>query len=248
MAVWQLRTLGSAALLGPDQVVPLDDAMLAAFLAALAVAGGSGMSSDELQLLLTPDAKRATARQEIARLVGRVRELIAENAIDVQAGERYALGVGALSLDVDVLPQESATECAEFLRGVRLSNSPEFTEWLAATRRRVQPKAIAVDASATVQRQARRPSRRVRVTAIVVVSVVAVGLGVYLTNARPSTGFVTGDAVLVADVANTTGDSIFDQGMQSAASVALQQSGRLRLYARSRLPAVYRLMRIADGN
>lgn len=52
--------------------------------------------------------------------------------------------------------------------------------------------------------------------------------------------------MLVADVADETGDTLFDQGILTAAYVALQQSGHLRLYPRTRLPAVYRLMQITN--
>src|SRR5262249_23021969 len=47
-------------------------------------------------------------------------------------------------------------------------------------------------------------------------------------------------------IANETGDTIFDRSLASAAAIALQQSGRLRLYPRTRLTSVYRLMRIAN--
>ncbi len=50
--------------------------------------------------------------------------------------------------------------------------------------------------------------------------------------------------IVLADVANETGDTLFDRSMLAAASVALQQTPFVRLYPRSRLPAMYRLMGI----
>lgn len=50
--------------------------------------------------------------------------------------------------------------------------------------------------------------------------------------------------VLLADVANSTGDTVFDRSLVTAASVALGQSPFVRLYPRSRLPELYALMRI----
>jgi Tfp pilus assembly protein PilF len=64
---------------------------------------------------------------------------------------------------------------------------------------------------------------------------------------RPITGVTPGTAVLVSDVLNQTGDSSVGPGLVDAAVVALQQSGQIRAHDRTRLPAVYRLMKIADS-
>jgi tetratricopeptide (TPR) repeat protein len=70
--------------------------------------------------------------------------------------------------------------------------------------------------------------------------VIACGCGDASPRAR------MGDLVLLADVANETGDSAFDRGLGAAAAVGLQQSRHFQLYPRSRLPAVYALMRLED--
>ena len=62
MSSWMLQTLGSTALISAERTVPLHDPMLIAFIAVLAVAGDAGVAEGELQLLLTPDAKRAARR------------------------------------------------------------------------------------------------------------------------------------------------------------------------------------------
>ena len=52
--------------------------------------------------------------------------------------------------------------------------------------------------------------------------------------------------MLVANVQNETGDTVFDASIARAATVALQQSRRVHLYPRSRLLATYRLMQIGN--
>jgi tetratricopeptide (TPR) repeat protein len=160
------------------------------------------------------------------------------DALEVRSGEHFALAPGAVSLDVEVRPADSETECADFLHDLRLPDAPEFDAWLAAARRRVRPKIIAAREGTAIRQ---RNTLRLATAAIVV----ALAIGAYVVL-RPSTGFATGDAVILADVANQTGDTLLDQGILAAASVALQQSGRVRLYSRGRLPAVYRLMKLGD--
>ncbi len=77
------------------------------------------------------------------------------------------------------------------------------------------------------------------------------GVGIAATVSL-ATGCTRGDApsvgdaqIILADVANETGDTLFDRSMLTGASVALQQTPFIRLYPRSRLPAMYRLMGIA---
>jgi tetratricopeptide (TPR) repeat protein len=239
MPAWQFRTLGSAELAGRDRVVAVDDPLLVAFLAVLAVEGDGGIAAADLQLLLTPEAKRDAARRELARLVAGARDLLGETAIVVGGDERYALAPDALSLDVDVFPQAREMECADFLRGVPLPDGPEFRDWLAATRRRVAPRTNTP--SSTVRPRNRASLRSTAIAAFIVIVVAGAG---YRAFARPATGFVAGDVVMVADVANHTRDTVFDQGMLTAATVALRQSARVSLYPRSRLAAIYRLMKL----
>jgi len=241
MAHCTFQTLGPATLIRDGNVVSLDDPLLTAFLAVLAVAGAAGVPETELQLLLTPDAKRDAARRELSRLVARVRELLGAASIEVRADQRHVLAPKAVSLDVDVLATESDTTCNEFLRDLRVPDAPEFDEWLSAARRRVRPRADAATRSVAVR------GNTIRRGAALAGVVAVLSVAAYLVERR-SVGFATGDAILVADVANRTGDTLFDQGMLTAASVALQQSGRARLYSRARLPAVYRLMKLpANG-
>ena len=236
MATWELRTMGSPALASAGRVVPLDDSLFVAFLAVLALAGKDGVAAGEMQLLLTPDAKREAARRELARLAARARDLLGEPSL-VITGDRYALVDGALSLDVDVSATESESAGGGFLSDLHLADAPEFDAWLASARRRVRPRLP------TQRDKSHGPAFGVRVAAALIVLIV-VSTGGYFTM-RPSAGFSPGDVMLVADVANQTGDTLFDQSMLTAASVALDQSGRVRLYPRARLPIVYQTMNLA---
>lgn len=238
MPPWKLQTLGSTALIGADRTIPLHDPMLIAFIAVLAVAGDAGVAEGELQLLLTPDAKREAARRELSRLVGRVRELLGESSLSTRPGERYTLAPQALSLDVELRANDSGAVCAEFLRDLRIGDAPEFDEWLAATRQRVRARVTAIPQGVT--------RRRKLVGAVVAAAVLVVVASGYYLTAQRLTGFAPGDVIMLADVANQTGDTLFGRGILTAASVALGESRRVRLYSRARLPAVYALMKISD--
>jgi hypothetical protein len=144
-----------------------------------------------------------------------------------------------MALDVRVLPEASSTECAEFLEGFKLPGSPEFRDWLVATRRRVEP----LDAAGAGPSRKRLTRPRLMLVSLAAVIIAVAG---YLAVPRPVSGFATGDPLLLSDIKNETGDTVFDVGLMSATMMALQQSGRLRLYPRSRLPAVYRLMQITN--
>jgi DNA-binding SARP family transcriptional activator/tetratricopeptide (TPR) repeat protein len=98
------------------------------------------------------------------------------------------------------------------------------------------------------RRGGRDPARRGRTVALalgagaVVVTLVGAGWYSRITAARVAPG--TG--ILLADVANGTGDPIFDQTLSSAALVSLQQSPRVWLVSRSRFPEILARMRRSD--
>lgn len=250
----RLRTLGPPALLLQQGERALEP-RLAALLAVLAVAGDAGVEADELMVFLTPDAKPNQARNELDRLLALARHETGDETLIAHPGTRYVLRHDAIMLDVDILRDDTGADCPEFLRDLDLPDSPEFADWLAAARRRVRLKVLTggdVPADEPARLAAappneRRPSRRWRVTALAAVFlIVGSAAWVQVARSRPVTGFKPGDAVMLADIANETGDTLFDNGILTAASIALQQSGHLRLYARSRLPAVYQRMQIKN--
>jgi tetratricopeptide (TPR) repeat protein len=236
----QLRTLGELSLVGPAGAIPLEEPRLAALLVMLAVSGSSGMSEDELLLNLCPDARREKARAELSRLVAALRaHLGSESSIRLDGG-RWSLAPGILSLDVRVLDQPRDSAHDEFLAGFTLPDSPEFQDWLATARRRVEP----IRLTETVAPRTR--ARRARLLAGLAAVVVLLSAAAYFARPRAMAGFAAGDPVILADVRNQTGDTIFDGALLSAATIGLQQSGRLRLYSRARLPEIYRLMELPN--
>jgi hypothetical protein len=240
MAIHQLRTLGGVSLDG----LPIEEPRLVAVLVLLGFAGDAGVAEPELLLRVVPDLSAEKGRAEVARLVSRSRELLGGDAAVERTADGYAVVPGTIALDVRTLAAPVDRECGEFLAGFKFPGNPEFKEWLAATRHRVEPLASDRSVAATTSPAPIRDRlRRWKIAALIL------GLGavaIWVARPRHVVGFATGDPVLLADIRNETGDSLFDSGLLSAASVALQQSGKLRLWPRSRLGEVYRLMRVTN--
>jgi tetratricopeptide (TPR) repeat protein len=238
MATHRLQTLGGILLDG----VALDEPRLAALLVLLGIAGDEGVAEPELLLRLAPDLTAEKGRAEVARLVARSRSLLGGDSAITRTVDRYAVAPGTMALDVRTLAAPVERECSEFLAGFKFPGNPEFREWVAATRHRV----VAADRSvgATVSRVTIGDNlRRWKIGALMLA--LAAG-AIWLAQPRHVDGFATGDPVLLSDIRNETGDSLFDSGLLSAASIALQQSGKLRLWPRSRLGEVYRLMKVTN--
>jgi tetratricopeptide (TPR) repeat protein len=231
----RLRTRDGIALMGDGGEIPLDEPRLTALVVVLAIAGKGGAAADELMLLLTPGYKPEAARLELARLVAVARLRLGGETSIVPTDDGYALRPGLLTLDVRVRETDAATECVAFMAGFRLPESPEFQEWLARTRRRVE---------ALPMRGRRDPRRLATVGGIAAIVVMAI-VG-FVAARRADHRIAIGEPMLLADLMNETGDSVFDVSLTTAAAIGLQQSGRLRLYPRQRLPQVYRVMSIAN--
>jgi tetratricopeptide (TPR) repeat protein len=205
----------------------------------LALAGDEGASEEDLLLRLTPEATAEHGRIELSRLADLLRSRLGEEASVVRTSLGYALASGRVAADVRVRQVPSESGCAAFMAGFFLPGSPEYTEWLVEQRRRIEPVAGPV-----WQRNQSRRAAALAAIALLVLSAVAA----YLLAPRRIAGFSVGDAVLLADVRNETGDPELDAGLRTAAAIALQQSGRLRLYPRSRLAGIYSLMQITNGD
>jgi tetratricopeptide (TPR) repeat protein len=234
MRTFRLRTLGGIRLDGPTGSVPLDEPALAAFVVMLALSE-SGVSEDELLLRLFPDHTASRARAELAGLVELLRSRLGHAASVVHTGNRYAFAPGVVRADVGVASQPSDEPNAAFLAGFS-SPSPEFREWVDAMRRRVER-------IAPVAQRVVRSRRTVAIGIAAGLLLLAVSLGV-LWRARAEATPIAGATILLADVRNETGDSLFD-GLNSAARIGLEQSDRLTLHPRWRVPEVYRRMGIA---
>ncbi|HUF30879.1 MAG TPA: tetratricopeptide repeat protein [Gemmatimonadaceae bacterium] len=239
MSHFRLRTLGAASLSGASGAIPLEEPRLVAFLVMLALAGDEGAAEGDLLRCLTPEATAEHGRVELSRLATMLRSHLGDEASVVRTSLGYAIAPGRIMVDVRVLQTPAESECDAFMAGFRLPGSPEFTEWLVEQRGRVEPTA------APVSRW--RPSRRAAAVAALALLVLIASAGAaYLLIPRSIAGFSIGDAVLLADVRNETGDPELDAGLRTAATITLQQSGRLRVYSRSRLAGIYSLMQITN--
>ena len=65
---------------------------------------------------------------------------------------------------------------------------------------------------------------------------------IWLLRQRPVLSFSSRDSVLVADFENETGDPRFDQALQTAFTVSLEQSRNANVFSRLRLPRVLQMM------
>lgn len=242
MPRFELRTLGEISLTGPSGTVALDEPRLVALLALLALSDDpKGVAEDDLLLRLLPDAKPDHARVELARLLAVLRLRLGGESAIARTAAGYALAPGLVGVDARLAPEPHDGAREDFLPGFRLPGSPEFRDWLADARRRVEPRAVAAPAPTW-----RAAARRTRVVAALALLVIVVFAAAYFSRPRGVEGFNAGDPIVLADVRNETGDSVFESGLLTAATVGLQQSSRLRLYPRSRLPQMYALMEIAN--
>lgn len=220
-----LRTLDRPALIGPDGPVTFSDPRSFALLVLLALAGTEGVAEDTLLLRLTPDLTPARGRGTIRELSDRLGQALGDSAIH-RNGTAIALTPGSVSLDVRRLDHPGRHAAGgRFLRGFALTDSPEFGEWLEETRYSVVP--------------LESPSwhRRVRPVALTAGLVLAAVAFWWLAGSRASasSGFVPGGTVVLADVENATGDTLFDAGLTLAATVAVEQSGHVGLLPRGRV-------------
>jgi tetratricopeptide (TPR) repeat protein len=89
-------------------------------------------------------------------------------------------------------------------------------------------------------------SRRKRMTgaSLGIATIAMATLGTHLARRGSTAKAAIGDQIILADLDNATGDTLFDRSLIYAAATGLQQSARLRVYPRSRLPMMYRLMKL----
>jgi len=103
------------------------------------------------------------------------------------------------------------------------------------------PFSAGVDSAKSSSRQqtvADHPSPRRWKALILIAAVIAtvlIGGGVYLRQHSVSLKLTEKDTIVLADFANTTGDSVFDDTLKQALSVGLQQSPFLNILSDQRV-------------
>ncbi len=89
----------------------------------------------------------------------------------------------------------------------------------------------------------RQPPKRLLIGSVIGVVVLAIVLGAWFLT-RPSLAFSEQDRLLVTDVDNLTGDSVFDMALRTAIEADLQQSSYASVFDKAQVAETLRLMRM----
>ena len=218
---FRLRTLDQPSLHARDGAVTFEDPRAYALLVLLALAGDEGVEESLLLLRLTPELTPARGRGALRFLRETLERTLGEGTV-LQSDARTRLAPGIVTLDVWRPDSPAHPAGLRFLRGFSLPDSPEFVEWLDAERCCVAP----------LQPAARR--RPIFMALGGGLAFLAAGLW-WAARASPAPSFTPGTLVVLADVDNATGDTLFDAGLTVAAAVALEQSGHMGLLPKNRI-------------
>ncbi len=93
----------------------------------------------------------------------------------------------------------------------------------------------------------RQPRKRLIIGSAFAVFVLATALVTWMLT-RPSLAFNERDKLLVADVDNQTGDSVFDMALQTAIEADLQQSPFASIFDKGQVAETLKLMKLAPGS
>lgn len=228
-----LRTLDGPILEGPDGQLAIGDP-IGLGLACLAALSPDGVVEEaEALLRLTPDLTPADGRARVGRAIASFNEAVRATVLDHRDG-RYVIDRTLIQADVEWAPVDGASGGDRFLTGFNLPDTPEYLEWIRATRPRIRPAAGVAPAKA----RGPRPWASIAIGLIGLIGLVAV----YATRNTPPKGFDRGDAIVLADLENTTGDTLFDRSLITAAAIGLRQSHHLSLLPQSRTGAALQRM------
>jgi len=125
----------------------------------------------------------------------------------------------------------------------RFSSAKEMSEALEA----LKLKLITGTALPTRTVIFRKPTNRLLASGMAALFLLAVFLVTWILT-RPSIAFSERDKLLVADVDNQTGDSVFDMALQTAIEADLQQSPYVRIFDRGEVTETLKLMRLDPGS
>ncbi|TET67430.1 MAG: serine/threonine protein kinase, partial [Candidatus Aminicenantes bacterium] len=114
---------------------------------------------------------------------------------------------------------------------------------MVVTLQELKAKLIEGETLTTIQMIFRKPRKRLLIGGIIGIVTVAV---VFLTwiFTRPTLAFNIQDKLLVADVDNQTGDSVFDMALRTAIEADLQQSPYVSIFDKAQMAETLRLMRM----
>lgn len=138
MSEWQLKVLGSVSLRRGEQVYT-PDRKSAAILSYLSLEGPTSRS--KLAGLLWPDVVEATARNNLAQTLRRLRQLIGDSLIagDDVLSLRPDLSVDIAELNIQLFSGnvQEMRDAGELLNGLDFDDSPDFADWLYGERERL---------------------------------------------------------------------------------------------------------------
>ena len=233
MTQFTLRTLDGLVLEGPNGPLAVADPIALGGVCLVALAPGGSLDESEALLRLTPDLTAVAGRERLAQAIAALTGA-AEATLLVPAGGRLTIDPARLTCDVELADDPNGgLERSRFLAGAALPDSPEFLEWVATVRPRVRLRA---GVPAPI-RKARRPG------AIIIGAMAVLAVAAYYTI-RPSVppDFTRGDPLVLADLENTTGDTLFDKSLITAAAIGLRQSPQLSLLPQGRIASAFRRM------
>jgi len=234
---YRLTVLGGLTLSGPTGPIVVGDPLALPQLTRVLLAGADGVVEDDLLLCLTPNLTPIRGRARLAEATAALDRIVGRPLLP-RSNARVLVDATLIEADVGLEgsgPPLTAGEAATFLSGVSLPEAPEFTDWVNSVRGKLRWRIATAPADSGGAR-----ASRIRV---------AIGLAgfillaaVYGTRAAPPSGFRPGDPVVLADLENSTGDSLFDRSLPTAAVIGLQQSPQLRLVPRARVGAILQRM------
>lgn len=228
MARYTLQTSGRLVLVGPDGPCGVDDPIALPLLVLAALHAGGGVDDDAALLLLTPDLTPAAGRARLAAAAAAVAASAGAPLIEYSDGRltprRDLVGV---DVETSAVAEHHPLQ-AGFLAGVLLP-SPEFGDWVADVRPRIR----AAHGPARSGSWLGTPTDRT--AALIALGGLILLVSVWATRAAPPPGLAAGAAIVLADLDNATGDTLFDQSLIVAAAVGLGQSARFSILSRNRV-------------
>ena len=193
-------------------------------LVALLENAGEVISREELRGRLWPDDTFVDFDSSLRVAVGKLREALDDNAED----PRY----------IETIPKRGYRFLVTEVR--RLDAAPEIAK------PREDSEQLKAGATPLHASQSRNPLRQYSIAAVTAIILTAGGtfLWHHRTQAPPLTDK---DTLVIADFANTTGDSVFDGTLRQALAIQLEQSPFLKIMDDEQVQQTMRLMSLSPG-